>query len=120
MAVTSPSTPVNSASAGITSAKIVDVERILLVVPIVERVHREMERARLHTWSEVEVIRVVTDAGVVGYGETIQNYTWGRVNIAERVIGRSPFSLLWDDSLGAGLQMALIDAAGKLAGVPAY
>jgi L-alanine-DL-glutamate epimerase-like enolase superfamily enzyme len=111
---------VNSASAGITSAKIVDVERILLVVPIVERVHREMERARLHTWSEVEVIRVVTDAGVVGYGETIQNYTWGRVNIAERVIGRSPFSLLWDDSLGAGLQMAMIDAAGKLAGVPAY
>ena len=96
-------------------AKIVDVERILLVVPFVERVRREMERARVHLWSEVEIIRVTTDAGIVGYGETIQNYTWGRVDIAERVIGRSPFELMWDDTLGAGLQMALFDAAGKLA-----
>ncbi|MBV7333553.1 mandelate racemase/muconate lactonizing enzyme family protein [Chloroflexi bacterium TSY] len=79
-----------------------------------------MERARIHLWSEVEVIRVVTDSGVVGYGETIQNYTWGRVDLHERVIGRSPFELMWDDSLGAGLQMALFDAAGKLAGVPVY
>jgi L-alanine-DL-glutamate epimerase-like enolase superfamily enzyme len=101
-------------------AKITDVERILLVVPFVERVRREMERARIHRWAEVEVIRVETDAGVVGYGETIQNYTWGQVNLAERVLGRSPFELMWDDSLGAGLQMALFDAAGKLAGVPVY
>jgi L-alanine-DL-glutamate epimerase-like enolase superfamily enzyme len=101
-------------------ARITEVERILLVVPFVERIRREMERARIHRWAEVEVIRVHTDAGVVGYGETIQNYTWGRVNDTERVIGRSPFELMWDDSLGAGLQMALFDAAGKLAGVPVY
>nr|BAG82726.1 putative mandelate racemase [uncultured bacterium] len=102
------------------AAKVTDVERILLFVPFVDRVRREMERARIHAWAEVEVIRVTTDAGIVGYGETIQNYTWGRVDIAERVIGRSPFSLMWDDSLGAGLQMALWDAAGKLAGVPVH
>lgn len=102
------------------AAKVVDVERILLVVPFHERIQREMERARIHLWSEVEVIRIVTDAGVVGYGETIQNYTWGRVPDTERAIGRSPFELMWDDSLGAGLQMALFDAAGKLAGVPVY
>lgn len=102
------------------AAKITGVERILCWVPIVDRVRREMERANIHTWAETEVIRVTTDAGVVGYGETIQNYTWGRVKDTDRVIGRSPFELMWDDSLGAGLQMALIDAAGKLAGVPAY
>jgi L-alanine-DL-glutamate epimerase-like enolase superfamily enzyme len=101
-------------------AKVTEVERVLMVIPFVERVRREMERARIHAWSEIELIRVVTDAGVVGYGETIQNYTWGRVDLAERVIGKSPFSLMWDDSLGAGLQMALFDAAGKLAGVPVY
>lgn len=104
----------------LTSVKITDVERILLFVPFHERVRRDMERAGIHAWSEVEVIRVVTDAGVVGYGETLQNYTWGRVNLEERVLGRSPFSLMWDDSLGAGLQMALWDAAGKLAGVPVH
>lgn len=102
------------------NAKVVDVERILLWVPFVDRVRREMERAGIHAWSEVEVIRVTTDSGMVGYGETIQNYTWGRVNIEERVLGRSPFELMWDDSLGAGLQMALFDVAGKLAGVPVH
>ncbi len=110
----------NALGTGVTSARITEVERILLYVPFVERVRLEMERARIHAWGEVEVIRVVTDAGVVGYGETIQNYTWGRVNVEEQVIGRSPFSLMWDDSLGAGLQMALFDVAGKLAGVPVY
>lgn len=102
------------------SAKITNVERILLVVPFHERVRREMERARIHRWSEVEVIRVETDSGVVGYGETLNNYTWGLVNLEERVLGRSPFETMWDDSLGAGLQMALFDAAGKAAGVPVY
>ena len=101
-------------------AKITDVERILLWIPMVDRVRIEMERAGIHTWSEVEVIRVTTDAGVIGYGETIQNYTWGTVPDTERVLGKSPFELMWDDSLGAGLQMALFDAAGKLAGVPVY
>lgn len=100
------------------TAKVTNVERILLVVPFVDRVRREMERARIHTWSEVELIRVETDAGIVGWGETLPNYTWGRVEDTARVIGKSPFSLMWDDSLGAGLQMALLDAAGKLAGVP--
>ncbi len=102
------------------SAKITKVERILLWVPMVDRVRREMERANIHTWAETEVIRVTTDAGIVGYGETIQNYTWGRVKETDRVIGKSPFEVMWDDSLGAGLQMALFDAAGKLAGVPVY
>ena len=102
------------------TAKVTNVERFLLHVPFVERVRREMERAGVHTWSELEITRVETDAGIVGWGETIQNYTWGRVQAQERVIGSTPASLMWDDSLGAGLQMALLDAAGKLAGVPAY
>jgi len=101
-------------------AKITNVERFTLQVPFVDRVRTEMERAGVHTWSELEITRVETDAGVVGWGETIQNYTWGRVKAHERVIGQSPFAHMWDDSLGAGLQMALFDAAGKTAGVPLY
>ena len=102
------------------TAKVTKVERFTLHVPFVERVRREMERAGVHTWSELEITRVETDGGVVGWGETIQNYTWGRVGDTERVVGRPPAETMWDDSLGAGLQMALFDAAGKLAGVPVY
>jgi len=102
------------------TAKIAKVERHVVLVPFVARVRREMERAGIHTWAEIEVVAVHTDSGVIGYGETIQNYTWGRVNLEERVLGQSPFSTMWDDSLGAGLQMALFDAAGKLAGVPVH
>jgi L-alanine-DL-glutamate epimerase-like enolase superfamily enzyme len=102
------------------SVKITKVERSLHWVPMVDRVRREMERAFIHTWAEVELIRVTTDAGIVGYGETIQNYTWKKVADTDRVIGKSPFEMMWDDNLGAGLQMALFDAAGKLAGVPVH
>ncbi|MBT3604220.1 MAG: enolase [Candidatus Latescibacteria bacterium] len=102
------------------SAKVTHVERFTLQVPFVDRVRTEMERAGIHTWSELEIVRVETDAGIVGWGETIQNYTWGRVQAHERVVGKTPFETMWDDSLGAGLQMALFDAAGKLAGVPVY
>ncbi|NKB71325.1 MAG: enolase [Candidatus Latescibacteria bacterium] len=102
------------------TAKVTHIERFTLQVPFVERVRLEMERAGIHTWSELEITRVDTDAGVVGWGETIQNYTWGRVQAQERAVGKSPFETMWDDSLGAGLQMALFDAAGKLAGVPVY
>ncbi|MFT5087841.1 MAG: L-alanine-DL-glutamate epimerase-like enolase superfamily enzyme [Candidatus Latescibacterota bacterium] len=102
------------------TAKVTHVERFTLQVPFVDRVRTEMERAGIHTWSELEITRVETDAGIVGWGETIQNYTWGKVGDHERIIGRTPFETMWDDSLGAGLQMALFDAAGKLAGVPVY
>ena len=102
------------------SEKVTSVERFTLQVPFVTRVRREMERAGIHTWSELEITKVETDAGIVGWGETIQNYTWGKVRDEGRVIGKTPFELMWDDSLGAGLQMALFDAAGKIAGVPVY
>lgn len=102
------------------SAKITGIERFTLQVPFVDRIRPEMERAGIHTWSELEITRVELDGGIIGWGETIQNYTWGRVKDEDRVLGRSPFELMWDDSLGAGLQMALFDAAGKVAGVPLY
>ena len=102
------------------TAKVTKVERFTLHVPFVERVRREMERAGIHRWSELEITRVHVDGGIVGGGETVQNYTWGRVRDEERAVGRTPFETMWDDSLGAGLQMALFDAAGKLAGVPVY
>ena len=73
-------------------------------------------------WTIFEVIRLRTDSSLTGVGETMSYYTWGRGSPAafERVKGRTPFELLWDDSLGAGLQMAVYDLAAKAAGVPLY
>ena len=102
-------------------AKITNVERIVVDIPLKERPKRAMNRQFWH-WSVSEVLRVESDAGLVGYGETIPTYTWAKVppDALQAVVGQNPFDLMWDDSLGAGLQMALWDLAGKLAGVPCH
>jgi galactonate dehydratase len=71
-------------------------------------------------WRFVEVCEVRLASGHAGVGETMPYYTWGETTDAdvERARGRSAGAILWDDSLGAGLQMALFDAVGRAAGVP--
>ena len=101
------------------SVRITDVEMIPLQVPFSPRHATHMQRLG-GDWSLIEVWRVTTDSGHVGYGETIAEYTWGRsaAELAAALQGCNPFDLLWDRSHGAGLQMALWDVAGKAAGVP--
>ena len=101
--------------------KVSSVDRILVDVPFHDAAERNMARAH-NGWHISEVCRVTADNGLVGYGETLPNYTWGRVTDAavRRVQGQNPVDLMWDDSLGAGLQMALFDLAAKQAGVPLY
>ncbi|MBA3945599.1 MAG: mandelate racemase/muconate lactonizing enzyme family protein [Herpetosiphonaceae bacterium] len=102
--------------------RIRDVERIVVDVPFTPRC-QEWNAREVWQWRISEVIRVTTDVPeLVGYGETILHYTWGRVSDAaiERVRGGNPAEFLGDDSLGAGLQMALYDLVGKVLGVPAY
>lgn len=101
--------------------KITHVDTILLQSPFYPINIPHMARIA-GDWSVVEVCRVQTDGGLIGYGETIQNYTWGRVprEALSEVVGRDPFELLWEDRLGAGLQMALFDVAGKAIGQPCY
>ena len=98
-----------------------DIERTVLDIPFHPRCARVKE-IRVPGWSIVELYRVTTAAGVVGLGETVANYTWGRSNeeACKRLLNQNLFDFLWDDSLGAGLQMALFDAAGKLLGVPCH
>jgi L-alanine-DL-glutamate epimerase-like enolase superfamily enzyme len=105
-----------------TGLRIKDVERITVDVPFTPRC-QEWNAREIWQWRIVEVIRVTTDApDLVGYGETILHYTWSRVPDAavERVRGGNPADFLGDDSLGAGLQMALYDLVGKALGVPVH
>lgn len=102
--------------------KIVDVERITVHVPFTPRCQFWCAREQ-YQWDISEVLRVTTDSpGLVGYGETMPHYTWGRVTDASisRVRGGNPVDFLGDDTLGAGLQMAIYDLVGKALEVPAY
>lgn len=103
------------------SLRIKEVERITLRVPFTPRVQR-WNALLVWQWQIVEVIRVVTEDGTVGYGETLPHYTWGTVpdEAIARVKGRNPVDFLGDDSLGAGLQMALYDVVGKALEVPVH
>ncbi|MCD6518589.1 MAG: mandelate racemase/muconate lactonizing enzyme family protein [Anaerolineae bacterium] len=97
------------------------VERTWVSVPLKPRHNRHLTRENWD-WTVFEIIRLYTDTDLVGVGETMIYYTWGKVpkEQEERVIGHTPFEFLWDDSLGAGLQMAIWDLAGKALEVPCY
>ena len=101
--------------------RIKEIERITLRVPFTGRVQR-WNALLVWQWQIVEIIRVTTDDGTVGYGETLPHYTWGKVpdEAIERVRGCNPIDFLGDDSLGAGLQMALYDVVGKALEVPVH
>lgn len=101
--------------------KITQIELIHLDVPFTPHTNQHMQYWLPH-WRIVQLCKITLENGVVGWGETIPNYTWAKVpdDIAERVVGREAAALLWQDNLGAGVQMALFDAVGKLLNVPAY
>ena len=101
--------------------RITDIERITLHVPFTPRTQR-WNALLVWQWQVVELMRVTTDAGLVGYGETLPHYTWGRVpeDAPTELIGKNPVEFLGDDTLGAGLQMALYDLVGKALDVPVH
>ena len=101
--------------------KVTDIERIIVDVPFTLRQQRITER-EVYNWSILELCKVSTDTGHVGWGETVIHYTWSRVtdDAVARVIGQNPAQIMNDDSLGAGLQMALFDVVGKILEVPVY
>ena len=100
---------------------VTDIERITVRAPMTPRCE-EWNAREVWQWCICEIIRLTTDAGIVGYGETLPHYTWGRVSdeAIARVKGKNAADFLGDDTLGAGLQMAIYDVVGKALNVPAY
>ena len=73
-------------------------------------------------WMYSEIFTVRLQSGCQGYGETLLYYTWGATGDkdVQRAQGKNAAALMWDDSLGAGLQMALFDAVARTADVPVH
>ena len=101
--------------------KITGVERIELDVGFTPRTKPHMRRG-ITNFSLIEICRVTTDTGIVGWGESRAMHNWDRdiAAVDAGVIGRNPAELLWRDELGSGLQQAMFDLTGKALGVPAH
>ena len=97
------------------------IERIPLHVPFHPRCADVMD-IRVPFWSLIDLYKVTTASGIEGYGELLTRDTWFRPEdpTINRVLGKNLFDLLWDDSLGSGIQTAVFDAAGKALGVPCH
>jgi L-alanine-DL-glutamate epimerase-like enolase superfamily enzyme len=104
--------------------RVIDVERIVVKIPFRESVSKWFSISANHC-QVIEVIRIITDdKEVVGYGETMIHYVAVPNPVTDestnRIIGRSIGELMTDDTLGAGIQMALYDAVGKAMGLPVH
>lgn len=99
------------------------VETFWVDLPLRPVPARNMLREIPH-WTLFEICKVTLESGVVGFGETMVYYTWGAETVSgaaiAKVTGKHPAENMWDDELGAGLQIALMDAAAKAADAPLH
>ncbi len=97
------------------------IDRTTVKVPYREIPARNMARELPH-WMYSEIFQVTLQSGHTGFGETLLYYTWGvsEDDDVRRAMGRSAAELMWDDELGAGLQMALFDAVARAMDSPVH
>ena len=101
--------------------RVLRINRATVQLPYRPAPGRNMARELPH-WAWTEVMEVELASGRVGFGETLLYYTWGATNDEDirRALGKNALEVMWDDSLGAGLQMALFDAVARTADVPLH
>lgn len=97
------------------------IEQTTVKVPFRPVPDRNTAREIPH-WKYSEIFQVHLSSGHVGVGETLLFYTWGvtQDEHVRRALGKNAADLMWDDQLGAGLQMALFDAVARAADVPVH
>ena len=98
-----------------------NIQRTTIQLPYRDVPARAMARELPH-WQYIEVCEVTLKSGVTGFGETLLYYTWGATSdeAVARCAGQNAAALMWDDSLGAGLQIALFDAVARTLEVPVH
>lgn len=101
--------------------QITRIDRTTVKVPFRKVPARNMARELPH-WKYSEIVEVHLQSGHVGFGESMLYYTWGATSDRDvkRAQGKNAADLMWEDTLGAGLQMALFDAIGRAKGVPIH
>ena len=116
-------TPASGAAQRITCYEIIPVR-----VPMHERIHDVFAAAYrkqgiFRDYYDSTLVKLYTDEGLAGVGDALLNVedSLGSVPRAEaickRLVGRSPWEFLLDDSLG-GVLMAVYDLIGQASGLP--
>lgn len=112
LAASSPGTPDARAAVvaapavvGLFDISIKKVERTWVEVPFRPVPDRNMKRELYH-WRYFEICQVTLGCGVVGFGEAMVYYGGRPLSdeIIGRVTGKKAAEVMWDDSLGNGLQ----------------
>ncbi len=103
------------------SLRVQSIRCTTLQVPFREIHRRSMERENPE-WSYSEICDVELENGVHGYGESLLYYTWkaSTAEAVQRATGKNAASIMWDDTNGAGLQMALFDAVARSLDLPIH
>lgn len=98
-----------------------EVKRTTVNLPFRETPARSMNREIPH-WVYKEIFEVTLASGKTGFGETTLFYTFEADHSGDvgRVQGQNAAEVMWDDDLGAGLQMALFDAVARTAEIPVH
>ena len=113
--------------------KITAVDAHVWEHPLGGTVHPAWSPGRTWTKLSTTIFRVHTDAGVTGIGASTGSAALTRDLVAPRLIGRDPFSIeplvrvirnsgsLWSCmAIACGIEVALWDLVGKVAGLPLY
>ena len=101
--------------------RVKNITRTVVKVPYRTIPARNMARELPH-WKYLEVFEVELASGHVGIGETLLWYTYQATvdKNVEFAKGKNAATIMWDDELGAGLQMALFDAVARAMDVPVH
>ena len=97
------------------------IDRVTVKVPFRATPARNMARELPH-WEYSEICTVHLASGHRGHGETLLYYTPAAVpdEAVAKATGQNAARLMWDDSLGTGLQMALFDGVARACDVPIH
>ena len=98
--------------------KITNIEVIPIAMPLAKRYDNENGRTRMYDIDQHVVVKIHTDNGLIGYGDSEDRPTITPQEI-ELLIDRNPFDFLHND-FNMAIGMALYDVMGKHLEVPAY
>ena len=97
------------------------VRRVTMKIPFRTIPQRAMQRELPH-WNYAELLELTLNSGHIGYGDRLIYYAWGQSDEAsvKRAVGANAVRLMWDDTLGPPLQVALFDAVSRALEVPIH